>query len=811
MHWGNKYYYGTVLDTETLNMADDGGEGDLPLCNVEENTARKVEENSTRENSKKRETDTSDSNEEENLPLSYLSKTWGKKSQVNDSTQKSSDSGSNKTSHIENEQNPEGRVVRKCCKVKDLVGSSEIHVEISGEKSDFELSDSDDDPLYVPDNVVKACEVSDCKKEVFSCCHICSNLLCYDHFIDMGPCENDHKTQPSKPLKRKGNKFQGPARTTRKQAIEVPEDFPVEGPEREEGTLPSRKTEGNKRKRAHEKRLKREEYVSPKTGKTVFKRNVLKPRCNGVTCSKLGKECSKLSEEERKEILHAYYETSDIQLQREYIVRMVKVEDVKVKTVKDHSSRRSKSLYYYLPQNRDIISVCKTMFLNTLNISDKTVRTALDKKQLTGTIEKDRRGGRPKSLAEEDKIKRDAILQHINRFPRMESHYCRKDSKRDYLHPDLNKQMMYEMFLKECESENISTSYTTYCTVLKSQNISLHNRKKDLCKICENYRKGDATKKEELEELFQKHQQEKEAVRKIKDKEKSDSDQGKTVAVFDLQPVIYLPQTNDNQLYYKRRLANFNLTIYELKSRQCHCFTWHEGQGKRGACEIATCLRLYLEEFNTKGVKEVTLFADGCPGQNKNSIIAAMLLHTVHQLENIDQISILYFEAYHGQNEGDSAHSAIKTAIDNAGDLYVPAQLIPVFHLARRKNPYTVHTLQSRDFLDYKKMSKDLRILSIRRDDQGNSVDWTKMQQIMVKKTDTDKIFFKTSHLEETFKSLTLKIRCQAQQEPHQTYSEPPMIAKDKYDDLMSLCEGALPVIRVTEYVNFFQSLPHFH
>lgn len=54
MHWGNKYYYGTVLDTESLNMTDDGGEGDLPLCNVEENAVRKVEENSTRENSKKR-------------------------------------------------------------------------------------------------------------------------------------------------------------------------------------------------------------------------------------------------------------------------------------------------------------------------------------------------------------------------------------------------------------------------------------------------------------------------------------------------------------------------------------------------------------------------------------------------------------------------------------------------------------------------------------------------------------------------------------------------------------------------------------
>lgn len=75
------------------------------------------------------------------------------------------------------------------------------------------------------------------------------------------------------------------------------------------------------------------------------------------------------------------------------------------------------------------------------------------------------------------------------------------------------------------------------------------------------------------------------------------------------------------------------------------------------------------------------------------------------------------------------------------------------------------------------------------------------MQQIMVKKTDTDKIF-KTSHLEESFKLLTLKQRCQAQQEPHQTFSEP-TTGKDKYD------EGALLMISVIEYAKFFQSLPH--
>lgn len=301
-------------------------------------------------------------------------------------------------------------------------------------------------------------------------------------------------------------------------------------------------------------------------------------------------------------------------------------------------------------------------------------------------------------------------------------------------------------------------------------------------------------------------------MRKKKDMAKKETDNSVAVAAFDLQQVIYLPQTNDNQLYYKRRLANYNLTVYELKTRDCHCFTWHEGLGKRGSSEIGTCLKMYLDQINTAGKKEVILFADGCPGQNKNSIIATLLLHYISRLEvSIEQISLLYFEAYHGQNEGDSAHSAIKTALDNAGDLYVPSQLVPVFRLARRKQPYRVHTPQSTDFLDFKSLSKDLRILSVRSDDQGGTVDWRNMTEIMVKKTETNKILFKTSHLQEEYKSLTVKQRHPqtATEGPPKLYSQLPTIAKDKYDDLMSLCTGALPVVRVSEYVNFFKSLPH--
>lgn len=116
----------------------------------------------------------------------------------------------------------------------------------------------------------------------------------------------------------------------------------------------------------------------------------------------------------------------------------------------------------------------------------------------------------------------------------------------------------------------------------------------------------------------------------------------------------------------------------------------------------------------------------------------------------IKQISLLYFEAYHGQNEGDSAHSTIKTALDSAGDWYVPSQLVPIFRLAKRKQPYSIHTPKTTDLLDFKSPSKDLPIFSVRSDDQGGAVDWRNMTKIIVKKTEskTNKIF-KTSHLKE--------------------------------------------------------------
>ena len=96
---------------------------------------------------------------------------------------------------------------------------------------------------------VKDCIVSACHVEIFSACNICNELLCYNHFIDTGPCENDHKIIEKTKSVSSMKIFPSLKPVT---AIPIenlePEYFTVEGSQREEGTQTSSKRSKNKKK-----------------------------------------------------------------------------------------------------------------------------------------------------------------------------------------------------------------------------------------------------------------------------------------------------------------------------------------------------------------------------------------------------------------------------------------------------------------------------------------------------------------------------------------------------------------------------------
>ena len=195
--------------------------------------------------------------------------------------------------------------------------------------------------------------------------------------------------------------------------------------------------------------------------------------------------------------------------------------------------------------------------------------------------------------------------------------------------------------------------------------------------------------------------------------------------------------------------------MFNIKSKEAHCFLWNESIAARGANEIASHLALYLIQADRNGYENASLFCDGCAGQNKNSVVCAMMMHVLKTTTNLRETTIIYFETSHGQSEGDSVHSVVERALGRAGDIFVPSQLSTLVRLACAR-PYRVHDVRTEDIFDYKMLSQSMGILRVRGSEEGKAVKWPDIMQLRISKESQDTILFKASHGEETFQTLKL-------------------------------------------------------
>ncbi|GFR66274.1 hypothetical protein ElyMa_000224400 [Elysia marginata] len=76
--------------------------------------------------------------------------------------------------------------------------------------------------------------------------------------------------------------------------------------------------------------------------------------------------------------------------------------------------------------------------------------------------EKDKRGGRQSAAdIERDQLIRQEISDHIDRFPRVELHWRRASSTREYLSSELTRKRMYNMFIQEWFPKTRPPSFMT--------------------------------------------------------------------------------------------------------------------------------------------------------------------------------------------------------------------------------------------------------------------------------------------------------------------------------------------------------------
>ena len=122
----------------------------------------------------------------------------------------------------------------------------------------------------------------------------------------------------------------------------------------------------------------------------------------------------------------------------------------KKKKKKCTQSCRTTTKNYFLSIGQNQVLVCKVIFLNTLGVSEMVTRTALIKVFSTGTLEEEKRGEMQSDAAvERNRAILTDVNEHIHRYPRVEFHFYRSSTTREYLHPDLTRRKMYQLFLIE--------------------------------------------------------------------------------------------------------------------------------------------------------------------------------------------------------------------------------------------------------------------------------------------------------------------------------------------------------------------------
>ncbi|KAG8294870.1 hypothetical protein J6590_108570 [Homalodisca vitripennis] len=165
----------------------------------------------------------------------------------------------------------------------------------------------------------------------------------------------------------------------------------------------------------------------------------------------------RLPENERQQIFNSYWNEENItDVKRQFIFSCIEsVPTVRVRKMDPNSNKsKNNTLHYHFTVNNQRFGVCKVMFLNTLCISNLVVLNVLKKIEPGGLIQADQRGKHTPINKTSDEIK-NSVHQHINSFPKYESHYSKEKSEKHFLGTELTIEKIYQLYMDKCNESNV--------------------------------------------------------------------------------------------------------------------------------------------------------------------------------------------------------------------------------------------------------------------------------------------------------------------------------------------------------------------
>nr|CAH7725074.1 unnamed protein product [Callosobruchus chinensis] len=555
------------------------------------------------------------------------------------------------------------------------------------------------------------------------------------------------------------------------------------------------------------------EYVSVSKDGKVRPARTIQPPC-GDKC-KL--QCSKkFTEEDRNLLFTEYWNLGDLQRQRDFLATNMSLVQPKYQYKRDSSHRQQNHAFYFILNNQRI-RVCKCFFKATLAINDRPIRTVAQKKLLAPTgqiIEPDKRGRHGKHPKLDAAIK-DGVRNHINSIPRVESHYARSNTTKQFIEGGKTIADLHRDYLLLCEEKKIpSVNYNMYSKIFNEEfNLSFFVPKKDQCDYCTAFEQMTTQEKASQLEEYNQHHKEKTLAREEKERDKSSN---KHVAVYDLQATLPCPKGETSNFYYISKLNVYNFTIFNLKTKDVECYVWHEGHAHRGADEIGTCVLKYLESINSSAELQgseidVVFYSDNCGGQQKNRFMLSAYLYAISHFKYIRSITHKYLITGHSQNEGDSAHSVIERQITRhlkSSAIYTPEQYYTLIRTAKKTGkPYKVTEMCYSDFFDLKNLVSQMEYNNFSKNTDNDA--------FKLSKDNLHTVFYKNSYTEEVYKQIIVRGPSRKKRDlsddqnfiPEQAYKRKPGISEKKKDSLLSLFRNPRKQTVPRTYLDYYKNL----
>lgn len=223
---------------------------------------------------------------------------------------------------------------------------------------------------------------------------------------------------------------------------------------------------------------------------------------------------------------------------------------------------------------------------------------------------------------------------HINSIPRVETHYVRASTSREFIKESLTiaeLHRLYSSWLKENFPDCQQATYRQYPGIFNTFNIGFHKPKKDQCDFCVGYKNSLPEDQNSIKEKYKEHEDNTEEGRRLKaaDKEcslKKENVERVIVGCFDYQKVLSVPKAETSCLYYKKKLSLYDFTIYDITHKNTFCYCYPETVGSKGSNEVASFIYDFIINHQKLGFTKFISYSDNCTGQNRNRFVFSMLL-----------------------------------------------------------------------------------------------------------------------------------------------------------------------------------------